>query len=179
MKVSPPLILALPFITHDEQTAIQANPRFTNLIGLLTDLYNFDSWPPDTKWMITSINRSWKDGSQRTGSHTNNRAIDLAPVKEVIDKGTSKISHHIHLPIPLNRNMLLVHALKSLIMKKNFSKAMIPLIALEADHMHADVMREEGGLIMYNEIRPFIETMTQQDIEKLPLLNDKHWSVYF
>lgn len=163
----------LPSVSHEEEEKTLSNVRFKNLFLCLSDLYTLPTFGHLTRWMVTSINKNWSTGLQRPEfNHTNFRGQDLIPIT-FTDISLTKFD--VILPLPLNRNMLLAQAIKSAAINRSFKwKTDLPFIGLEADHIHSDVT-SPGQLILYSEVRNFIERGHPELIKKIHTLNDKSW----
>lgn len=117
------------------------------------------------KWLISSIDRNVKDGSLRfpyeQGNHYDSRAIDIVPLTD---------DELVELPIPLNRNLLLIdYFIEGF---KLFARDSLPLIAFEADHLHIDI-NNPPGIYRMKRTRSFLDHIVHSVSQKLASLLNK------
>lgn len=135
-------IFSFKTVSDDEVKRLMSKIEFKNLFRILNDVSLTPGTPQN--WLITSIDHSSEDGKPRVTkggpSHYNSNAVDITPLTNDL---------LLSLPIPLNRNLLLMRIFKSI--AKNY--APIPIIAFESDHLHCDVFHA-GGVAYYVAHRP-------------------------
>lgn len=159
-------------VTDSEVQLLESKPRHANFIKyVLTPLKN-EFLKEDEDIIITSIDTNAVTGLPRmeeatTQTHYKSNACDYSFGKYV---GTD---FQVNLPTPLNRNLLLVRLIKALIKQSGLPISAFPLIALESDHIHTDVIRT-GAFIIYNEVRATFDKNAAL-AKKIPGLNDKSY----
>lgn len=139
-------IHAFKTVSDLEVQKLMGRLKFKNFFKILRSLSLIDGFP--SEWLITSIDYSSQTGKRRypeSPNHYDSMAVDIVPLTDDLK---------IRLPIPLNRNLLLMRTLKTL--ATEFDNSALPVIAFEADHLHIDV-NHEGGVAYYNAVRPFID----------------------
>lgn len=122
--------------------------KFQNLFKIIKAVSLLQGFPKN--WLLTSIDYSSQDGSPRvlkgnSGNHFDSHAVDIVPL-------TSDLK--IRLPIPLNRNLLLMKTFKGVCEK--YDSQELPIIAFEADHIHCDV-NHNGGVAYFNQVRRLLD----------------------
>lgn len=134
-------IHAFTTVTDKEISLLMANLKFQNFFRLLSQMYDrlnskYVDFP--SNWLISSIDRCASKGELRFpkehGSHINSQALDLVPLTDNL---------LIRLPIPLNRNVMLMDLFSYFINKFPTPKD-LPIIAFEPDHLHIDVLHPPG-----------------------------------
>lgn len=141
-------------VTEEEMTKLLLKHQFRNLFSMLDELHNEGSrlnidFP--LKWLISSIDRRASDGKLRyeiqKGNHKDSRAVDIVPIIN---------EQEIRLPIPLNRNLLLMDLFTAKMSLIPLST--LPLIAFEADHIHCDI-NGPPGLYRLKKVRSFFDSL--------------------
>lgn len=127
------LLLRFKTVSDAEWGKLISNGKFKNLFTMISQISSIPGFP--TTWLITSIDNEL-DGTPRKlvnpkVSHYNSHAVDLVPL--TIDRVGKYV---LHLPIPLNRNILLQNVCNQY-GPVQFGDE-FPLLAFEADHLHAD-----------------------------------------
>lgn len=121
-------------VSEPEIEKLLSRPKFQLFFREMNEMARIDGFPQI--WLISSIDKSAADDRQRTadkpGNHYDSRAIDIVPLSILKDNKMV-----IRLPIPLNRNLLLMSLFRETF-EKHESKA-FPVIMFEADHIHIDV----------------------------------------
>lgn len=163
--------IAYETVTPDEIKQICKDRRMRALIVILSTLaYKSDE---GYKWLITSINHDLQ-GNLRVEKdprthHRGFQGIDVTPVSKD-DKGDYT---KIKLPVPLNRNLVLM-SLFDITARKMFRSLMktIPFVGFESDHIHADTTRP-GNVIAYLEVRPALDPVGRILGKRLKHLNTR------
>lgn len=134
-------------VSDAEIKALLDQKKFVNLFTILRTISDIPGFP--NVWLITSIDYAAKTGLPRSNdgsvSHVNSQAVDIVPLTDNLQ---------ISLPISLNRNLLVMNTFKTI--ARRFAKADLPIIAFEADHIHADVLHP-GGVAYLNKVRPLLD----------------------
>lgn len=154
------IVYAFSTVSQQEIDKLLSKPHFQNLFKLLKNVSSLPGYP--TNWLITSIDYSSTDGKPRVqkngGNHFDSNAVDIVPL-------TSKLT--IKLPIPLNRNLLLLRTFKSAAIRMNLDP--LPIMAFEADHIHCDV-NHPGGVAYFNQVRPSFDKKIANLAKSLPFV---------
>lgn len=152
-------------VSDDEIVTLLRRKRFRKFNDFLKLFAKYVPGAPHN-WMITSVNYS-RNGAPRVsddkpGNHYNSRALDVIPLTDDIK---------INFPIPLNRNLLLMRSMKG-VGEKFFDVINdLPIIAFEADHIHADV-NHKGGFYELRQTRPFKDKNVHYAAKVCTILSD-------
>lgn len=139
-----------------------ARPQFKNYFRMIELAgERFPNFPQ--RWLVTSIDhhttsfRSRNSGKFKNKTHhRDSMAVDISPLWQRDGKTG------IWLPVPLNRNLLMMGMLYEVYQLVDGPK---PFIGIEADHLHADVFRP-ADLIMYHEVRPALDQRGAQFLKR-------------
>lgn len=141
------MIRPVKTVSEQEIKSLLSKPQFRNLFQIINEVSTLPGAPPN--WVITSIDYSRISGNPRINEnaihHFAANAVDIIPVN---------INFELSLPIPLNRNILLMRIFK--ILAERYNDSELPIIAFESDHIHADVFHK-GGVAYYNVLREFFD----------------------
>lgn len=156
-------------VTDLEVSKLLMFPKFKNLFKLINEFSLYPGAPKS--WLLTSIDTSSSDGKPRYGAksanHFDSHAVDIVPLSNDLV---------IRLPIPLNRNYLLMKLFRQLGSEMFNSFDLLPIIAFEADHIHCDI-NNQGGFFYLNETRSFMDSAIHRLVTSVPLyksaLSDK------
>lgn len=154
-------VYAFSTVTDAEIDLLLKKPHFVNLFKILSYISKLQYFPK--KWLITSIDYSSVDGKPRVskqgGNHYNSNAVDIVPL-------TSDLM--IRLPIPLNRNLLMLNTFK--VAAKQLFLDPLPIMAFEADHIHCDI-NHPGGVAYFNQVRPAFDKKIATLAKSLPFMS--------
>jgi hypothetical protein len=153
-------------VSDPEMDKLLKRPKMRNLFKLLK-AYSKQVPGAPPYWLVTSIDRS-RNGTMRVtrwkpGNHYDSRAVDVVPLNN---------QKRISLPIPLNRNLIIMRSLK-ILGHKMFPHVQrdLPIVAFEADHIHTDV-NNTGGFKQYNVTRPFLDGPHHRAAQSSPILKE-------
>lgn len=170
-KHSPFKFIELLFydsVTDDEKQRAGSHPQLMNALKLI-DMLGSDATNCglkfNKKWLISSIDRNVVDGTLRydseQGNHYDGRAIDIVPLTD---------DEMVELPIPLNRNTLIMdYFIEGF---KQFPRSALPLIAFEADHLHIDI-NNAPGIYRLKRTRSFLDHVVHSLSQKISSLLNK------
>lgn len=134
-------------VSDAELTKLLSYKKMRNFFLILEAISRLPGVPEN--WLITSIDFSAHTKQARSltngVNHVNSQAVDVVPLTD---------SLLIRLPIPLNRNLLLMRLFHSQL--KTFPINELPIIAFESDHIHVDV-NHKGGVAYFNKVRPSLD----------------------
>lgn len=163
----------VPNITQKERDSHTAQPRIANFLNVLKRMYKLPTFGDNTRWLCTSIDTSWVDSAPRYPKDEHHR--DQKGGDWIAVNFTEKGTFNVNIQLPYNRNLLLSHAILSMIDELGYDMHQMPFIAMEADHIHTDVFRP-GALILYNEVRTPVESADMRLIPFLPTLNNRSFT---
>jgi len=135
-------------VSASEFDKLIKNKRFDNLFKLINSLSKDELFPQT--WLISSID-NLPSGEARypkeKGNHYASQAVDLVPLSK---------DDVIRLPIPLNRNLLLMRLFKTAANDAHNKGFDLPIIVFEADHIHCDV-NHDFKVIYINQTRSYLD----------------------
>lgn len=160
-------VLAFDTVSDKEISKLLGRQEFKNFFLLLDQLIKTfrsdDFLFPDT-WLITSIDKFWKDGKPRfspsSPNHYDSNAMDIIPLNE---------DGSIMFNVPLNRNLMFLDLFQFGYFKL-FKTKKLPIIAAEADHFHLDVLHTKE-VVRMRTLRSFNDKDLYHAAEVNPTLN--------